>query len=144
MDELLPFFSKKLQNEKQRAIMKRKWGGTVNNGVLIGLILVLLLIWRQAKVKKRRAATVRTMQKRKTERERTAMHELAKRFIGKECLVYTMASESTAVKGTVTEVSDSGLLVENDGHVQAVNLEYVVRIQEWPRNAKGKKKQIFA
>lgn len=72
------------------------------------------------------------------------MRELAKRFIGKECLVYTMASESTAVKGTVTEVSDSGLLVENDGHVQAVNLEYVVRIQEWPRNAKGKKKQIFA
>ena len=28
--------------------------------------------------------------------------------------------------------------------IEAVNLEYITRIREWPRNANGKKKQIFS
>ncbi len=70
------------------------------------------------------------------------MKELAQKFIGKECLVYTVASDSSAVKGTVKEVTDNGLLIECDGNLQAVNLELVTRIREWPRKKNGKKKEI--
>lgn len=72
------------------------------------------------------------------------MKELAQKFIGKECLVYTVTKDSISVKGTITEVTDSGLLIECDGMLTAVNLEYVEQIKEWPRNAKGKKKNIIA
>ncbi len=72
------------------------------------------------------------------------MKGLAEKFIGKECLVYTITSDTTSIKGTITEVTDNGILVEYNGNIQAVNLEYVTRIQEWPKNSKGKKKSILA
>ncbi len=44
----------------------------------------------------------------------------------------------------IKEVTENGILIEYDGNLQTVNLEYVTRIREWPRNAKGKKKMFFA
>ena len=46
--------------------------------------------------------------------------------------------------GTIKEVADGGVIVEKKDGIEAVNLEYITRIREWPRNARGKKKQIFA
>ena len=71
------------------------------------------------------------------------MKELAKQFIGKECIVYTVMSMDSGIQGIIKEVTDGGIIVEKKYGVEAVNLEYVTRIREWPRNAKGKKKQIF-
>lgn len=51
------------------------------------------------------------------------MEMLAKQFIGKECLVYTVTDTMGSIQGTVKEVT---------------------RIREYPRNAKGKKKAFFA
>lgn len=72
------------------------------------------------------------------------MKELASQFIGKECLIYTVASDTSAEKGIIKEITENGILLDNDGNLQAINLEYVTRIREWPRNAKGKKKTFFA
>lgn len=74
----------------------------------------------------------------KTE-DKTKMLELAKRFIDKECLIYTFNSQLT---GTIKEVSDGAILIEEGGSVEAVNVDYIVRIREYPRNKKGKKKSI--
>lgn len=71
------------------------------------------------------------------------MKELTKNFIGKDCIIYSVTSGSSAVKGKITEVTDEGILVDCDGNLQALNLEYVVRIREWPRDKNGKKKTIF-
>lgn len=70
------------------------------------------------------------------------MEELARRFIGKECIIYTVTSTDSSIQGTVKDVTDGGIVLEKDGNVEAVNLEYVTRIREYPRNAKGKKKTI--
>lgn len=70
------------------------------------------------------------------------MKKLAQEFIGKECMVYTVASDSSSVNGMIKEITDRGLLIEKDGNLQAVNLEYVTRIREWPRKKNGKKKEI--
>lgn len=68
------------------------------------------------------------------------MITLAKNFIGKECLIYTFNSQIT---GIIKEVSDGGMLVENKGQVEVINLEYVVRIREYPKGKNGKKKSVI-
>ena len=42
----------------------------------------------------------------------------------------------------IKEVSSSAILIEKDGKLEAINLDFVVRIREYPRNKKGKKKAI--
>ena len=72
------------------------------------------------------------------------MKELAKQFIGKECIIYTITSNDGSVQGVIKEVYDGGMIVEKpSGEREIVNLDFVTRIREWPRNAKGKKKQLF-
>jgi len=69
------------------------------------------------------------------------MIELAKRFIGKECLIYAFDSNHQFT-GTIREVTDSAILIENNGTLEAINLDFVIRIREYPRNKNGKKKSV--
>ncbi|MDD6279559.1 MAG: DUF6897 domain-containing protein [Ruminococcus sp.] len=68
------------------------------------------------------------------------MIELAKNFIGKECLIYTF--NGSQVEGVIKDISGNALLVENKGNTEVLNLDFVIRIREYPRNKKGKKKSV--
>lgn len=70
------------------------------------------------------------------------MKELAKNFIGKECLMYSFDG-NRQYDGVIKEVSDNGVLVEKDGKLEAINLDFVVRIREYPKDKKGKKKSVI-
>lgn len=107
------------------------------------LIALVLLVIALAANHRRRAAVIRHVQNKKTKKEQNQMKELAESFIGKECLVYTMMGSEGIVKGTLEAVTDGALLMVCENNREAINLEYVVRIRDWPRNAKGKKKSIF-
>lgn len=109
--------------------------------IFIALILIFLSLRRE---RKRKIATIVNHRKNHKNKENTKMKELALKFIGKECLIYTVTRDGVSVKGTVTEITDGGMLIDCEGRLEAVNLEYVERIEEWPRNAKGKKKNIIA
>ena len=92
-------------------------------------------------LRNRKVITARKIiEKRKTE-ENKEMKELAKRFIGKECLISSFDS-SHQFEGIIREVSDSAVLVEKNGAVEAINLDFVIRIREFPKNKKGKKKSV--
>ena len=69
------------------------------------------------------------------------MIELAKKFIGKDCLIYAFDS-SHQVSGVIKEVSNSAILIQNGDTLEAVNLDFVIRIREFPKNKKGKKKAV--
>ena len=69
------------------------------------------------------------------------MIELAKKFIGKECLISAFDSNHQ-FEGVVKEVTDGALLLEKNGQLEAINLDFVIRIREYPRNKNGKKKSI--
>lgn len=69
------------------------------------------------------------------------MKELAKRFIDKECLISSINS-SNQFEGVIKEVSDSAILVEKNGTTEAINLDFVIRIREYPKYKKGKKKSF--
>ena len=71
------------------------------------------------------------------------MRELAKSFIGKECVISSFDG-SHHYEGIIREVTDGALLVEKDGKMEALNLDFVMRIREYPRNKKGKKKLVVA
>ena len=62
------------------------------------------------------------------------MKELAKRFIGKECMVCFFDGNQRT--GVITEVADGALLLEKNGNTEALNLDFVLRIKE---SAKAKK-----
>lgn len=67
------------------------------------------------------------------------MLELAKRFMEKECIIYTFNNQ---LEGTIKEINGNGLLVENKGKLEVVNLDFVVRIREYPRKKNGKKQSL--
>lgn len=71
------------------------------------------------------------------------MKELAKQFIGKDCIVYTVTSNEANIQGIIKEIDDGGMLIEkNSGEKEIINLDFVTRIREYPRKKNGKKKSI--
>lgn len=68
------------------------------------------------------------------------MKDLAEHFIGKDCYIKLLNGNTD---GVVREVTDSGLLVERKDGMQAVNFDYIIKMQEYPHNSKGKRKNIF-
>ena len=67
------------------------------------------------------------------------MTDLVKNYVGRECLIYTMNSQ---LAGVIKEVDGSWITVDNGKDLEAVNLDYGIRIREYPRNKNGKKKAI--
>ena len=104
------------------------------------LWLLFFVVFRQRSEQKT-TAVVHHIKNRKKEAE--DMEALAKQFTGRECIIYTINSNDGSIAGIIREVSGGGLLLEDaQGQLQAVNLEYVTRIREYPRNRKGKKKSV--
>lgn len=104
------------------------------------LWLLFFVVFRQRSEQKT-AAVVHHIKNRKKEAE--DMEALVKQFTGRECIIYTINSNDGSIAGIIREVSGGGLLLEDaQGQLQAVNLEYVTRIREYPRNRKGKKKSV--
>lgn len=102
---------------------------------IIMLWIIIFIMFRNRKT----AIAKKIVKKRKMEGN-TEMKELAKRFIGKECLIYTFSGNQ--YEGIIKEVTDGAILIEKTGENEAINLDYVVRIREFPKNKKGKKKSV--
>ncbi len=105
----------------------------------IPILLVLFLVLYTRRIQ--RNAILKNIIKGKQNKEKKTMQELATRFVGKECLIYTFSGNQ--IVGMVKEVSSGALLLENKGTVEAVNLDFIVRIREYPRNKNGKKKAVI-
>lgn len=109
----------------------------------ITFIVMLLVVFWILQSKKRKNAAIINHRRNHKNKEIFKMKELAQQFVGKECLIYTVASDTNAEKGMIKEITENGILLNYNGNLQAINLEYVTRIREWPKDAKGKKKVFF-
>ena len=105
--------------------------------IALGALYVIIFIL----LRTRKAIIAQKVIEKRRSEDRKNMVELAKNFIGKECLIYSFDG-SHQICGTVKEVTDGALLIENKGNVEAVNLDFVMRIREYPRDKKGKKKSV--
>lgn len=114
--------------------------------LLIAIIVLILFPIFFLPVKRRKLAAVahvRHKNNRNPGNKEIKMEELAKKFIGKDCVIYTITDTSASLTGVVRDVKDGGLLVEGKNGLQAINLEYVTRIREYPVNKKGKKVSVI-
>ncbi len=69
------------------------------------------------------------------------MPHMIEKFIGKDCLV-NLGSGGTA-DGVVKSVAEGWVELEgSDGNIQAVNIDYICRIREYPKNKNGKRKSV--
>ena len=103
---------------------------------IIVLWIVIFIMFRN-----RRAVVAKQIIKKRKLEGNTEMKELAKRFVDKECLISSFDSNHQ-FEGVIKEVSDSAILVEKNGTIEAINLDFVIRIREFPKNKKGKKKSV--
>lgn len=108
--------------------------------VIIAVLIIFFCIRRR-----RRTAAVawQILNQRKQNKENVVMKELAKQFIGEECIIYTIASNDGSIQGVIKEIEDGGMVIErNSGEREIVNLDFVNRIRQYPRKKNGKKKDI--
>ena len=109
--------------------------------ILLALFLLVIIPWI---MRQRRLAAVRhILNQKKQNKENSEMKELAKRFIGEECIIYTITSNEGSIQGVIKEIDDGGMVIErNSGEREIVNLDFVTRIRQYPRKKNGKKKDI--
>ncbi len=109
----------------------------MNTSVYIALFILLFIVIYSSK--RNEKIILKQIKKMKNKEERAEMTELAKRFIGKECVISTFNSQ---VVGVIKEVTDGAVLIENNENLEIINIDYIVKIKEYPRNKNGKKKII--
>ena len=93
----------------------------------IWLLLLNMMIITNNNNRKRKTIHVTKLFNR-AEREKKEMFELAKRFIEKECRLYTF--DGNAYMGVIKEVTEGGVVLDRKGKTEIINLNMVVRIQE--------------
>ena len=57
------------------------------------------------------------------------MKELAKKFIDKECIISSFDGNHQ-YDGIIKEVTEGAILIEKDGKLEAINLDFVIRKEE--------------
>ena len=109
--------------------------------ILLAVFLLVIIPWI---TRRRKLAAVRhILNQKKQNKENREMKELAKRFIGEECIIYTVASDSGSIQGVIKEVADGGMIIDRkSGEREIINLDFVTRIRQYPRKKNGKKKDV--
>ncbi len=97
------------------------------------MLFILFIIYRQEK----QQIIKRIISKKKGTGKQ--MLKLAENFVGKRCIFYTFNNQ---IVGTVKEIGENGILVEEKENLQIINPDYIVRIREYPKNKKGKYKDV--
>lgn len=107
------------------------------------IIVALIIFFCILKGRRTAAAVWQIQNRRKQNKENVVMKELAKQFIGEECIIYTITSIEGSIQGVIKEIDDGGMVIErNSGEREIVNLDFVTRIRQYPRKKNGKKKGV--
>ena len=104
---------------------------------IIFIVLFVIIILQR----KQKQTIIKNIINKKKSEDKTKMIELAKRFIEKGCIIYSF--DGHQFTGVIKEVNDGAILIENGGSSEAINLDFVIRIREYPKNKNGKKKSVI-
>ncbi len=70
------------------------------------------------------------------------MLELLGKYLNMDCIIYLIVG--SRVDGIIKEISENGVVLEHlDGTTGVINLEYIVRVREFPKNKDGKRKMVI-
>ena len=105
------------------------------------IILLWIIIFIMIR-NRRKAVVIRQVIEKRKIGGNVEMKELAERFVEKEGIIYSFDG-GHQYEGIINEVTDGAILIEKDGKLEAINLDFVIRIREYPRNKNGKKKSMI-
>ena len=97
----------------------------MNPSLYIAILLLWLVIYQQ-----RQKKTVRRALRARRKRGNTPMNELIRRFMGKNCIVYS--ENGNAVQGIVEALEGNWVSVRTKTGSELINLDYINRIKEKP------------
>ena len=107
------------------------------------LVVILIIFWLIRKRRRTAAAVWQIQNRRKQNKEILVMKELARQFIGEDCIIYTITSNDGSLQGVIKEIDDGGMVIErNSGEREIINLDFVTRIRQYPKKKNGKKKSV--
>lgn len=108
-----------------------------NIGLVVLWVIIIMFLLQRKKVM--RMLHILRIKRRK--RGKAYMNHMIEKFIGKDCLI-NLGSGSNA-DGVIKSVSDGWVELENKDGLQAVNIDYISRIREYPKNKNGKRKVVI-
>lgn len=111
-------------------IQEMRWDGEKMEStwyIYFILLIMVFLIYLPRKKRKKYVAKNRMMNKK--EKERAIMKELMQSFVGKDVFVKLLEGNAD---GIVKEVTDGGMVLENKNGLQVLNLDYIIKIREYP------------
>ena len=112
----------------------------MNPATYVPIVFLWIIIFFMF-LNRRKAVIMKKVIEKRKKGGSTEMKELAERFIDKECVIYSF--DGHQLIGVIKEVVDGAILVLKNGTPEAINLDFILRIREYPRNKKGKKKSVF-
>lgn len=105
------------------------------------IFLLFFVVFLSLYYERRRLRNLLNILRIKRKRREKPMAHIIESFLGKDC-VLNLASGGTA-DGIVKSVSEGWVTLEDqDGKLQAVNMDYISRIREYPKNKNGKRKMV--
>lgn len=105
------------------------------------LIFILLFVILYVMYRNRKLVVARKIIKKRKTGGNVEMKELAKKFIDKECIISSFDGNHQ-YDGVIKEVTGGAVLIEKGGKLEAINLDFIMRIREYPRKKNGKKKSV--
>lgn len=93
-------------------------------------------------LKRRKSVVAKKILEKRHKGDKKEMLEFAKRFIDKECIINTFDG-GHQYTGVIKEVTEGAVLIERNGQLEAINLDFILRIREYPRDKNGKKKSVI-
>ena len=111
----------------------------MNPSTYIPIVVLWIIVLMMLRTQRKTVIFRRIIKKRRTGGN-AEMKELATRFIGKECIISSF--DGHQYEGIVREVTDGAILAEKKGKLEAINLDFILRIREYPKDKNGKKKSV--
>ena len=104
------------------------------------IIILIVGFALMSQEKRKNILLARTILRKKNQKETTVMKETAKRFIGERCIVYFIGGTQSV--GVIKEVNDTAIVINVKGTDEILNLDFVARIRQYPKDKKGKEKKV--
>lgn len=113
----------------------------MNNNLIILLCFLPILLALMEEQEQKRATAARLMAHRKCKKERkSSMQKMIEAYLGCRCVFHLL---SGSLVGTALELQDGWLRVDTGKSIEAVNLDYLLRVQPAP-NRKNDKKPLLS
>lgn len=108
-------------------------GGDQLNPAYISIFALWIIIFATQR-RQRKTILINTIIKKRKTGGNKEMKELAAKFIGKECVICFF--DGGQQMGIIKEVTEGAILMEKKDKLEAVNLDFVLRIKEAPKSKK--------